>query len=368
MATRVREAMQATGLSQQSLATAIGLDPTAMSKSLSGKRRFTSLELAGISEVTGTAIGDLIGIAEDDRVRLSARTQPEGNPALTSALRRVNEFLVVDEDLVDLGLDTTASPLPFGLRDGKPVPQGEALAEEARAWAGLEAEDIEELASFCESELMIDVAVEPLPDGLDGLSICRGDYRLALISSTIPATRQRYTLAHEIGHLVAGDGDGMVVDENVFGASNIEEVRANAFAAAFLMPASSLRQAVGSDEPSDQAIGRMLIRYKVSLEALAFRLHNVGLVNAAGRDRILALSARKLALLSGRSAEYYRQLQDHGHRRLPSGLVTRALEAYQHGDLDVAVLTRLTGIDAAALVAQLGPAPSGYAKAIAPTR
>jgi hypothetical protein len=99
----------------------------------------------------------------------------------------------------------------------------------------------------------------------------------------------------------------------------------------------------------------MLLSYKVSLDALAFRLHNTGLVDAAGRDRIRALSGRRPALVSRASTEYYRQLQDHAHRRLPALLLTRALGAYGSGTVSVRDLSVLTSINEATLLSQLGP-------------
>lgn len=59
----------------------------------------------------------------------------------------------------------------------------------------------------------------------------------------------RFTVAHELGYLLAGDGQGIHVDENIFGAAckqGLNEKRANAFAAAFLMPDRAPRESVGS--------------------------------------------------------------------------------------------------------------------------
>jgi Zn-dependent peptidase ImmA (M78 family)/transcriptional regulator with XRE-family HTH domain len=347
--------LERSGLSQQRLAEAISMHPTALSKALSERRRFSSAEVARIAGVLATSVDELIGSAEIDGVRIAARAQPQVSSALRDATSRVRQFLDVDALLTENGFDAATTPFPLVTPVGRAAKQGEALAVRTREWAGIGDDDIEELAGFCEKDLLIDVAVEPLPQGLDGLSVCQGDYRLALISSSIPATRQRYTLAHEIGHIVAGDGDGMVIDENVFGIRTDAETRANAFAAAFLMPVGSLRRMLAEERSEERAIARMLLSFKVSLDALAFRLHNVGLVDAAGRDRIRALSGRRPALVSRASTEYYRQLQDHAHRRLPALLLTRALDAYGSGAVRVRDLSVLTGISEMALLAQLGP-------------
>lgn len=357
LASRIRGAMRASGMSQHALAQAVGMDPTALSKVLSCKRRLSSLELGLIAEATRVPVDELLSLRRGGRPDFAARTQPDETPAVDEARIRLDDFIETDALLYDLGLPAPPGPLPLSLKKDSYLAQADDLAVRVRQLAGIGDSYIEELAGFCEQSLGIDVAVENLSQGLDGLSIACGNYRLALVSSAIPATRQRYTLAHEIAHLAAGDTDGVLIDEDLFGHSNQKEKRANAFAAAFLMPESSLRRALGTAGPTDAAVGEMLARYKVSVDALAWRLYNVRLVDAAGRERIRRMSGRKLALLAGHAGEYQRQLQDQGVRRLPAGLLQRALDAYNRGDIGVRVLARLVKVPAESLVMQLSPLP-----------
>lgn len=57
---RAREAIRRSGLSQREFAGRLGLDPTKLSKSLTGTRRFTALELAGIANETGVTVNWLL--------------------------------------------------------------------------------------------------------------------------------------------------------------------------------------------------------------------------------------------------------------------------------------------------------------------
>src|SRR5262249_16584422 len=145
--------------------------------------------------------------------------------------------------------------------------------------------------------------------------------------------------------------------EDLYGRRSAQETRANSFAAAFLTPERSLRQSLGPDGPTETSIGAMLARYKVSVDALAFRLHNVNLVTAAGRDRIRQMSARRLVLMTGHAEEYQRQLQRVGARRLPASALVRAQEAYASGGISGRVLSRLTGVPEDVLLQQLQPLP-----------
>src|ERR1039457_3590112 len=117
-----------------------------------------------------------------------------------------------------------------------------------------------------------------------------------MISSSIAAHRQRNTIAHELGRLMASD-HGDIVDENINYSRTPEESRANAFASAFLMPANARRIAFGDQSgATDQLIADLLARFRVSLDALAFRLHTLNIIDAAGRDTVRRMSSARIAL------------------------------------------------------------------------
>ena len=52
LAERVKQAIHAAGLTQQSVAEAIGIDPSALSRALSGQRDFKSVEIALLVELS----------------------------------------------------------------------------------------------------------------------------------------------------------------------------------------------------------------------------------------------------------------------------------------------------------------------------
>ena len=355
VASRVKSAVSQSGMTQAQLADAVGMDPTSLSKALSGKRGLSSLELARIAETLQVPIASLLETPSSRDVRMAARSQPGRDTAVNAAVERAFALAEVDSLLVDLGRSGGKSPLPLtdAIDDAryeqmKPWQQGDYLAKCLRDL--LDDEDIEEFASFCEKRLSVDVAVEALPSGLDGLSLARGDYRLILVSSSIPATRQRYTIAHELGHLAAGDHDDeLVIDENMYSKKTPEETRANAFAASFLMPEKSLLRHIGAAGVSDATVGRLLARYKVSPMALAYRLHNAGHIDARRRDEIAQTSADTALRASGFADEYQRQIQDFNSRRMPYGLAERVSDAYAAGEVGVTVFSTVTNLDASAL-------------------
>lgn len=79
---RVREILRDYSGSQRAFASEIGLDPTKLSKSLTGTRRFTAAELTLIAEIGGVTVNWLINGADDVETvaavpRRTARTEPE---------------------------------------------------------------------------------------------------------------------------------------------------------------------------------------------------------------------------------------------------------------------------------------------------
>jgi Zn-dependent peptidase ImmA (M78 family) len=101
--------------------------------------------------------------------------------------------------------------------------------------------------------------------------------------------RQRFTMAHELGHYYCHpkesmeyvDGDFRVYwrDQVSSTGTKWEEIDANRFAAALLIPERMLREDLDNCRAIDrEAISRLATMYKVSRVAMQFRLINLGLL------------------------------------------------------------------------------------------
>jgi Zn-dependent peptidase ImmA (M78 family) len=129
-----------------------------------------------------------------------------------------------------------------------------------------------------------------LEDQVSGLLVRKGDQSFIVVNASHAETRQRFTIAHEVGHLLlhkATPGvflDGMFVQFREDASRNRfdrREVQANMFAASLLMPERFLREELDGtpiDISDDDAIRGIAQRYKVSAQALTIRLVNLGLV------------------------------------------------------------------------------------------
>ena len=98
------------------------------------------------------------------------------------------------------------------------------------------------------------------------------------------SVRQRFTVAHELGHLLLHNHDQLHVDYKFRSGSSSEgndpeEIEANLFAAELLMPASFLAEDLqGSpiDFADADVVYRLAKKYGVSAQALTIRLVTLG--------------------------------------------------------------------------------------------
>ncbi len=105
--------------------------------------------------------------------------------------------------------------------------------------------------------------------------------------------RQRFTVAHELGHMLLHADHPLIVDNDGLsligrrkdGENTTREVEANAFAAALLMPVEWVEQALGGREiavDDDERVAALAKKFGVSQQAMMFRLINLGYPRQAG--------------------------------------------------------------------------------------
>jgi Zn-dependent peptidase ImmA (M78 family) len=164
---------------------------------------------------------------------------------------------------------------------GRDTNIGAKRARELRAELGLAPEDpVGCLLTAVEERLGIPVVLAALPGEVAGCCWRDGETVLLWVNAggQVPA-RQRFTLAHELGHVRCGHPPGVPVDtfETLAGRSpEPREVQANAFAAALLAPADGVR-AMLDGEPTLEDVVRIAARYGVSFLAALYRLGTLGL-------------------------------------------------------------------------------------------
>ncbi len=116
-----------------------------------------------------------------------------------------------------------------------------------------------------------------------------GNRAIIGVNATHPPTRQRFTIAHEIGHFLMHSERSMFVDKTVVFrdrssslGTDAEEIEANQFAAALLMPEtlvlSEVKALVASSKSrnGDRWVKQLAKQFDVSPQSMQFRLANLG--------------------------------------------------------------------------------------------
>lgn len=127
-------------------------------------------------------------------------------------------------------------------------------------------------------------------EGMSGVLIQEDGKVIIGVNALDPPTRQRFTIAHELGHLELHAGKEIHLDKlklmrdgKSSQAVSRSEIEANAFAAELLMPQVFLKEDLkanaGVDYGDDDFLRKLAKRYDVSLQAMLFRLVNLGFVN-----------------------------------------------------------------------------------------
>lgn len=171
---------------------------------------------------------------------------------------------------------------------GKTKDQIEQLAEKKLREHGLLRVPVDPVALAVKEGIRVHNAVFAEAN-LAGMVARRGHNISLLVRHADPPVRKRFTIAHELGHHflhLRGDGDGDFVDRaddvDLFrgeGGSSIarrprEEIEANQFAAALLMPRVLVDEEM--ERLQNATVEDLARRFNVSVEAMGIRLHELG--------------------------------------------------------------------------------------------
>lgn len=166
-----------------------------------------------------------------------------------------------------------------------------SLAEQLLEAHGIESAPVKvaELATA----LGVRVQYEPTENELSGFLLRDLSRQKAIIgvNNGHSSNRQRFTIAHELGHYLLHEQEKLHVDRgyqiqlrhgNSSKGESEEEKEANLFAAELLMPACFIQQDLaevkGLDLENDAMIADLATKYGVSTQAMTFRLAYLGYI------------------------------------------------------------------------------------------
>ncbi|TJY56269.1 ImmA/IrrE family metallo-endopeptidase [Sinimarinibacterium sp. CAU 1509] len=203
------------------------------------------------------------------------RSQLTTKPALRQIGRARGEMLKRLVRVLDNHLDLPAYQI--GAADASTIENIERGAEEFRKRFGLGLGPLSNITRTAENAGAVVTMVDGLAPEIDAVSFATKRPVIALNAGGRSACRQRFGIAHELGHFALHHG--------VLTGDRLTETQANRFASALLLPRSSFgadcRHAVRGSRLNWKGISELKKKWGTSKAAIIFRGHQLGHLNEA---------------------------------------------------------------------------------------
>lgn len=288
---RLQRARKASGLSMDVLARQAGVSATMISK----YEKDRSMPNSGVL----IALAKALGVRSEYffrpvKVSLEGVEYRKRSSAPASLLKRIEADVLDQAERWQMLADLWPNfPLPdFRLPESLPDRIGtldeiEDVADRVRDAWNLGRNPIPDLIDELEGRgiLVILTDVDDLAK-FDGLQATVAGKPFIVVSSHWPGDRQRFTLAHELGHLILNERLDASVDE---------EKACDRFASSFLLPACSLRQQLGVHRTNLEVRELLLFKheYGLSMGACLYRAGDLGIISASRRGQLFKLFSQK---------------------------------------------------------------------------
>jgi Zn-dependent peptidase ImmA (M78 family)/DNA-binding XRE family transcriptional regulator len=367
LAKRLRRARVNVGLSQDDVAAELGVLRPTISQIESGNRGVSSIELVRLASLYRRPLvsffdEDFEEALSEDPLTLLFRAV-ELKPGDMWVVEEFENFCHAYRDLEKLlGLEGEKDPLPDYGEIGEPhnkleaIRQGEKVADEERRRLGLGDDPIRDVFELLEGQGVC-LFVRPLREsGISGLFLY--DKKIGpciLINGVEHPSRLTFDAAHEYAHVLLDRRlrAHVTLSGQPEEHEELLEVRANRFAAAFLMPAEGIERflwdldMVRGRHRSDVVDILYLQRtFGVSYQAALYRLQNLSWIDQAKRKELGDEQPEVLARVLGLPEEGKADLDRfEGEKGYPLRYKYLALEAYQREKISLNRLAELLHLD-----------------------
>lgn len=267
---RLEQARRLSGMSQQKLADLLGVNKMTISKYENGVLNLSSERLIAVCDALGVGVDYFFRTAQVDLVG-----EPVFRKRKKLLRKEENTILLQSRDILERQKEvmqilniTPVSVYPAKKSVVSSVEDAETLAEYIRSEWKLGLDPIENLMEVVEKN-GFSVGVVDAPESFDALTVMSSDgERLIVLRNEVPGDRQRFTLAHELGHYF------------IEGGADIEK-SANLFAGALLVPRETLIADVGErrNNISLDELHDLKMKYGASMMAILYRMRDVGIIS-----------------------------------------------------------------------------------------
>lgn len=290
---RIKQARLAAGLSLRDLAKEAGLSAMAISKYEREQTKPSSEVLLRLSKALGVRVEHFFRQAHVELEGVNYRKHPQlpkrdEQRVLADVVEQLERWAELESII------PSSWPKAFEIPAGLPgkietMDEIETCAKQVRKAWNLGLDPIRDLIEEMEAEgikiVLIDYDAEKR---FDGLSARVGGVPVIVVSRDWPGDRQRFTLAHELGHLVL---HGRLADE---AANKGEEKACDRFAGAFLVPDEAVFGALGKRRKWLEPRELYLLKHEwgLSMNAWLYRAIDLGIVNGTTAGKLWGFFTR----------------------------------------------------------------------------
>lgn len=391
---RIKAIRESRGITQQQICDILQIPRSAIALIESGKREVSSLELDLIAKFLGRDIRDFLSESfstKDPLVALFRASHESAHPqSLQKAFQKALQFSREFSNLEKLlGMHDNFSKCvcyPFHAPKKKwdAIKQGQMVADQERRRLNLGTAPIYDIEELLDAQGIRPLFLE-LEDDISGLTLNTTDMgSIIVVNSSHPPLRQRFSFAHEYAHvLMDRDLEGAVSRNDV---DNLREVRANAFAAVFLIPEGGVKNFLGalgkgddckifvnmadtlvegrSPYPSPKIqiyeIVQMAHHFKVSYTMAVHRLRSIKMISDVEFDQLKSMENHDKAYEIAKLLSIQEKGEVAKHFKVYQRFLSLALEAYRRSLItktkftDLAHMISLTSSDVGALLEKSG--------------
>ncbi|MER7939160.1 ImmA/IrrE family metallo-endopeptidase [Streptomyces sp. NPDC094458] len=268
----------------------------------------------------------------------------DGISGVGAVVEHATKLLSVDRITREWGFEEPVTDLPdfSPSRKWNYRQAGENTAVRLRAYLDLEdTEPVADLTGLVES-LGYPVEYRSLPNDVHGISVPEvwGQQTawVILINCNDNWARQRFTLAHELSHVLQGDAGQVIVDRAVTEDRGPERI-ADSFARNFLLPEEALESIFSAHRPIRShgqladLVTDVMLTYGVSRDATVYALRETGIgsIDPNLLDSCARASVADMMRISGRQQQWLEMVEVAGRALASERLTKQTLDAYGDG-------------------------------------
>lgn len=326
---RIKLARKASGMSLRELAERVGISAMAISKYERGILNPSSVVLIRLANALSVKSEFFFRKAPEDAslmlYRKHASLQKKEEDAINAKIQDwLERYLEIESFLKESSHD-------FDLNNKWQIyrlDEIEDISNRIRKDWNLGLDPIENLIDTLEQH-SIKIFQIGFDKNFDACTFMQGGYPVIAVNASFSGDRQRFSIAHELGHIVLGVGNEELIEK-----------AAHRFAGAFLLPKDAAFQELGEKRSSLSLDELYLVKHKygISMQATVYRAKDLNIIN----ENIFNQLFREFSVKGYRqvepgeplAAEKPKRMQRLVLRLLSEGIISksRAEELYQ-GDL-----------------------------------